>query len=79
MNIPTALPGRLASCEQVSEIRRDRLRTIFVIRDLKEVGSKSHPLLALHKTKGYLGLQNHSSVVRFRNLRLGPHRDILLP
>jgi hypothetical protein len=31
-----------------------------------------YPLLGLRKTDGYLGLQNHSTVVKFRNLRLGP-------
>uniref|UniRef100_A0A7C4LNR5 DUF1080 domain-containing protein n=1 Tax=Schlesneria paludicola TaxID=360056 RepID=A0A7C4LNR5_9PLAN len=30
------------------------------------------PLLSLRQTKGYLGLQNHSTVVKFRNLRIGP-------
>jgi hypothetical protein len=36
-----------------------------------------HPLLALRQTKGFLGLQNHSTEVRFRNLRLGPARSDL--
>jgi len=31
-----------------------------------------YPLLSLRKLEGYLGLQNHSSVVKFRNLRIGP-------
>lgn len=31
-----------------------------------------YPLLSLRKIEGYLGLQNHSSVVKFRNLRIGP-------
>ncbi|QDU82085.1 hypothetical protein Pla110_38400 [Polystyrenella longa] len=35
----------------------------------------NYPLLNLRKEKGYLGLQNHSSVVKFRNLRIGPALD----
>lgn len=37
-----------------------------------EVTPDSHPLINLRMLKGYLGLQNHSTVVRFRNLRIGP-------
>ncbi len=37
-----------------------------------DITDQTHPLLALRKTKGYLGLQNHSTVVRFRHLRIGP-------
>jgi hypothetical protein len=33
---------------------------------------KEFPILGMRKTKGYLGLQNHSSVVKYRNLRIGP-------
>jgi hypothetical protein len=33
---------------------------------------KEFPILGLRKTKGYLGLQNHSSIVKYRNLRVGP-------
>lgn len=33
--------------------------------------AEAYPLLNLRKLKGYLGLQNHSSVVRFRNIRIG--------
>ena len=33
---------------------------------------KEFPILGLRKTKGYLGLQNHSSIVKYRNLRIGP-------
>ena len=36
------------------------------------ITDQSHPLLALRKTSGYLGLQNHSTEVKFRNLRIGP-------
>jgi hypothetical protein len=40
-----------------------------VIADAKEA---DFPELANRQTKGYLGLQNHSEHVWFRNLRLGP-------
>jgi len=43
------------------------------------INSKTHPLLALRKVEGFLGLQNHSSVVRYRNLRIGPARNNLIP
>jgi hypothetical protein len=38
-----------------------------------------HPLIKLRKTEGFLGLQNHSTVVRFRNLRIGPAAEFPLP
>lgn len=39
------------------------------------------PRLKLRQTKGFLGLQNHNTVVRFRNLRLGAALDeeLLIP
>ena len=37
-----------------------------------DVTPESHPLISLRKTYGFLGLQNHSTVVKFRNLRIGP-------
>jgi len=37
-----------------------------------DITPKSHPKLALRKLKGFLGLQNHSTVVKFRRLRIGP-------
>lgn len=36
------------------------------------VTEATHPLIALRKTTGFLGLQNHSTEVRFRNIRLAP-------
>jgi hypothetical protein len=33
---------------------------------------EEHPALALRKVEGHLGLQNHSTVVRYRDLRIGP-------
>jgi len=37
-----------------------------------DVTPQTHPLISLRKTKGFLGLQNHSTVVKFRNVRIGP-------
>jgi len=37
------------------------------------------PLLALRQTRGYLGLQNHSTVVKFRNVRIGPAFEVSPP
>jgi hypothetical protein len=34
------------------------------------------PELKGRRTKGYLGLQNHSEEVWFRNLRVGPAKDL---
>lgn len=36
------------------------------------VTAETAPLLALRSTKGFLGLQNHNTVVRLRDIRLGP-------
>jgi len=36
-----------------------------------DVTPQTHPLISLRKTKGFLGLQNHSTVVKFRNIRIG--------
>jgi hypothetical protein len=40
-----------------------------VVVDLEE---ERFPLIKLRQTKGFLGLQNHSTLVAFRNLRVGP-------
>jgi len=40
---------------------------------------EDYPLLALRQTSGYLGLQNHSTVVKFRNVRIGPAYDVAKP
>ncbi|MBI1345680.1 DUF1080 domain-containing protein [bacterium] len=52
--------------------RGQRVRTIHNGQVVVDITADSHPLLALRKTSGYLGLQNHSTVVKFRNLRIGP-------
>lgn len=40
-----------------------------IVVDLDE---EKFPLIKLRQTKGFLGLQNHSTLVTFRNLRIGP-------
>ena len=40
-----------------------------VVVDLDE---DKFPLIKLRQTKGFLGLQNHSTLVKFRKLRIGP-------
>jgi len=37
-----------------------------------DITPETHPTLALRKLEGFLGLQNHSTVVKFRRLRIGP-------
>lgn len=37
-----------------------------------EVSAEAFPLINLRQTNGFLGLQNHSTLVSFRNLRVGP-------
>ena len=37
-----------------------------------DVDESKFPALKERRLKGFLGLQNHSSVVSFRNIRLGP-------
>jgi hypothetical protein len=48
------------------------VRTIHNGVVITEVTPKTHPLIALRQTKGFLGLQNHKTVVKFRHLRVGP-------
>ena len=38
----------------------------------KQATGEKYPLLNWRQTSGYLGLQNHSTPVSFRNIRLGP-------
>jgi hypothetical protein len=35
-----------------------------------EVNEETHPLIKLRQTKGFLGLQNHNTEVKFRNVRI---------
>ena len=55
--------------------RGQHVRTVHNGQAVVDITAESHPLLALRKTTGYLGLQNHSSVVKFRNIRIGPALD----
>ena len=40
------------------------------------VTPETHPLSKLRQLKGFLGLQNHSSLVKFRNVRIGPPQPL---
>jgi hypothetical protein len=33
---------------------------------------EKYPLLGLRSLSGFLGIQNHSSVVKYRHMRIGP-------
>lgn len=63
------------------EINREaeQVVTIHNGKMVVNITTATHPLLALRKTAGYLGLQNHSTVVKFRNLRIGPAFDYPTP
>lgn len=52
--------------------RGQHVRTVHNGQVVVDITAASHPLLALRQTAGYLGLQNHSTVVKFRNVRIGP-------
>ncbi|HUQ72660.1 MAG TPA: DUF1080 domain-containing protein [Planctomycetaceae bacterium] len=52
--------------------RGQHVTTVHNGRIVTNITAETHPLLALRKTEGYLGLQNHSTVVKFRNVRIGP-------
>jgi hypothetical protein len=40
-----------------------------------DAGPDRYPLLKLRNRRGFLGLQSHNGVVRFRNLRIGPPKS----
>ncbi len=63
------------------EINRtaNQVTTIHNGQIVVNITNESHPLLALRKTEGFLGLQNHSTVVTFRNLRIGSALEYPLP
>ncbi len=50
------------------------ITTIHNGQMIVDVKPDTHPLINLRKTSGFLGLQNHSTVVRFRNIRIAPAR-----
>lgn len=41
-------------------------------KQVVHVTPEMHPLSKLRQLKGFLGLQNHSTLVKFRNVRIGP-------
>lgn len=51
--------------------RGQKVTTVHNGRTVVNISSETHPLLALRKTSGFLGLQNHSTVVKFRHIRVG--------
>ena len=48
------------------------ITTIHNGMTIVDITPETHPTLALRKLEGFLGLQNHSTVVKFRRLRIGP-------
>lgn len=52
--------------------RGDRVTTWHNGYRVTDVSSAESPLLGLRSLSGYLGLQNHSTVVKFRDIRVGP-------
>jgi hypothetical protein len=66
----TRPPGEWNTLEIVCD--GDRVITRHNGVTVTDITSESHPLLKLRQLKGYLGLQNHSTEVKFRNLRVGP-------
>lgn len=51
--------------------RDQNITTIHNGVTIVEVKPDSHPLILLRQQKGFLGLQNHNTVVKFRNIRIG--------
>ncbi len=66
----TRPPGEWNTLEIVCD--GDRVITRHNGVTVTDINSESHPLIKLRQLNGYLGLQNHSTEVKFRNLRLGP-------
>lgn len=52
--------------------RGDRVTTWHNGYQVTDVSNSQAPLLALRSLKGFLGLQNHSTIVKFRDIRVGP-------
>lgn len=52
--------------------RSDRVTTWHNGYQVTDVSNDQSPLLALRSLKGFLGLQNHSTIVKFRDIRVGP-------
>lgn len=51
--------------------RGQEITTIHNGIEIVRVIPEKYPLIKLRKLSGYLGLQNHSTVVKFRNIRIG--------
>ncbi len=66
----TRPPGEWNTLEIVCD--GDRVITRHNGVTVTDINSDSHPLIKLRQLKGFLGLQNHSTEVKFRNLRIGP-------
>ncbi len=49
-----------------------RYRVVHNGKVILDADEKTHPSLAERRNRGYLGLQNHSEEVWFRDLRIGP-------
>lgn len=62
-------PGQWNTME--IDCRGQEITTIHNGIEIVHVTPEKYPLIKLRKLKGYLGLQNHSSIVKFRNLRIG--------
>ncbi len=66
----TRPPGEWNTLEIVCD--GDRVITRHNGVTVTDINAESHPLIKLRQLNGYLGLQNHSTEVKFRNLRIGP-------
>ena len=66
----TRPPGEWNTLEIVCD--GDRVITRHNGVTVTDITGESHPLIKLRQRTGYLGLQNHSTEVKFRNLRIGP-------
>lgn len=71
---PTKRVSRPAGEWNTMEIRCQGQQVIVTHNGVVVVDcdDEKFPLLKLRQTKGFLGLQNHSTLVKFRNLRVGP-------
>ncbi|MDB5389658.1 MAG: hypothetical protein JWM11_5304, partial [Planctomycetaceae bacterium] len=48
------------------------IKTVHNGKTVVQITPETHPLSKLRLHKGFLGLQNHSTLVKFRNVRVGP-------
>lgn len=52
--------------------RGQQITTIHNGDIVTNITAESHPLIQLRKVSGFLGLQNHNTLVKFRNIRVAP-------